>query len=61
MRAAGFTGNTTQGTLLTYMSFKSRVQAFAVKQVAGALLGDKGHKASDYGRTRQRRGEKRAE
>ena len=33
-RAAGFTGNTSQGTLLTYMSFKSRVQAFAVKLVA---------------------------
>ena len=46
-RAAGFTGNTTQGTLLTYMSFKSRVQAYAVKLVAAALVGDKGHKASD--------------
>ena len=33
-RAAGFTGNTSQGTLLTYMSFKSRVQAFALKLVA---------------------------
>ena len=32
---------------LTYMSFKSRVQSFAVKLVAGALIGDKGHKASD--------------
>jgi hypothetical protein len=46
-RAAGFTGNTSQGTLLTYMAFKSRVQAFGVKLVAGALVGDKGHKASD--------------
>ena len=46
-RAAGFTGNTTQGTLLTYIAFKSRVQAFGVKLVAGALVGDKGHKASD--------------
>jgi hypothetical protein len=46
-RAAGFTGNTSQGPLLTYMAFKSRVQAFAVKLVAGALVGDKGHKASD--------------
>ena len=46
-RAAGFTGNTSQGTLLTYMAFKSRVQGFAVKHVAGALIGDKGHKASD--------------
>ena len=46
-RAAGFTGNTSQSTLLTYMAFKSRLQAFAVKLVAGALIGDKGHKASD--------------
>jgi hypothetical protein len=46
-RSAGFTGAVTQGVLLTYMSFKSRVQAFAVKLVAGALVGDKGHKASD--------------
>ena len=45
--AAGFTGNTSQNTLLTYMSFKSRTQAFALKLVAGALIGDKGHKASD--------------
>ena len=29
------------------MAFKSRVQAFAVKLVAGALDGEKGHKASD--------------
>ena len=47
VRAAGFTGNTSQGTLMTYLAFKSRVQAFAMKQVAGALVGDKGHKASD--------------
>ena len=46
-RAAGFTGNASQGALLTYMSFKSRLQAFAVKLVAGALVGEKGHKASD--------------
>ena len=46
-RAAGFTGDTSQGTLLTYMSFKSRLQAFALKLVAGALVGDKGHEASD--------------
>ncbi len=45
--AAAFTGDTSQGTLLTYVTFKSRVQAFAVKLVAGALMGDKGHKASD--------------
>ena len=37
-RAAGFTGNTSQGTLLTYMSFKSRLQGFAVKLVAEARL-----------------------
>ena len=30
-RAAGFTGNTSQSTLLTYMTFKSRVQGFVVK------------------------------
>ena len=46
-RAAGFTGNTSQGALLTYMAFKSRVQAFAVKLLAGALVAEKGHKASD--------------
>ena len=41
-RAAGFTGNTPQSPLLTYMSFKSRLQAFALKQVGTALLHDKG-------------------
>jgi hypothetical protein len=46
-RAAGFTGNTSQGYLLTYMAFKSRLQAFAVKLVAKALIGEKGHKGSD--------------
>ena len=46
-RAAGFTGGTSQAPLLTYMEFKSRLQAFAVKLVAGALVGEKGHKASD--------------
>jgi hypothetical protein len=45
--AAGVTGSGSQGVLLTYMSFKSRVQAFAVKLVAGALVGEKGHKAAD--------------
>ncbi len=33
-RAAGFTGNTTQGPLLTYMSVKSRLKRFALKFVA---------------------------
>ena len=46
-RAAGVTGNVSQALLLTYMSFKSRVQAFAVKLLAGAVVGDKGYKASD--------------
>ena len=46
-RAADFTGNTSQSPLLTYMSFKSRLQAFAVKLVAGTLVGEKGHEASD--------------
>ncbi len=46
-RAAGVKGNASQGLLLTYMSFKSRVQAFAVKLLAGALVGEKGHKAAD--------------
>jgi hypothetical protein len=46
-RAAGFTGNTSQNTLLTYMSFKSRVQGFVLKLVGPALMGEKGHKGSD--------------
>ena len=33
-RAAGFTGSTSQGALLTYMSIKSRVQGFALKLAA---------------------------
>ena len=46
-RAAGFTGNTQQHTLLTYISFKSRLQGFVLKLVAKALVGEKGHEASD--------------
>ncbi len=46
-RAAGFMGGTSQSPLLTYMSFKSRLQAFAVTLLAGAIIGDKGYKASD--------------
>jgi hypothetical protein len=46
-RAAGVTGKTSQGTLLTYMPFKSRVQGFVMKLVAKALIGEKGHTASD--------------
>ena len=41
-RAAGFTGNTSQGPLLTYMAFKSRLQAFAVKLVARGPGGREG-------------------
>ena len=37
-RAAGFKGNTSQSTLLTYMAFKSRVQGFVLKLVGKALL-----------------------
>ncbi len=36
-RAAGFTGNTAQSTLLTYMSIKSRLQGFALKQAARSI------------------------
>ncbi len=46
-RAAGFTGNTAQNTLLTYMAFKSRLQGFALKTVGRTLLKDKATKASD--------------
>ena len=46
-RAAGFKGSTSQSPLLTYLSFKSRLQGFALKLVAGALVGQKGHEASD--------------
>ena len=36
-RAAGFTGNTPQSPLLTYWTFKSLLQAFAMKLVGKAL------------------------
>ena len=42
-RAAGFTGNTSQSPLLTYMHIKSRVQAFTLKLVGKPLVGKKGH------------------
>ena len=45
-RAAGFTGNTPQNPLLTYMAFKSRLQGFVMKLV-GRTLRDKGAEASD--------------
>ena len=46
-RAAGFTGHTSQSALLTYWTFKSLLQAFAMKLVAKALVGEKGKKGSD--------------
>ena len=46
-RAAGFTGDTSQGYLLTIMTFKSHLRASVLKLVGGALVGDKGHEASD--------------
>ena len=46
-RAAGFTGNTSQAPLLTYMAFKSRVQGLVSKAVGPAMLREKGHKAND--------------
>ena len=39
-RAAGFTGNTSQGPLLTYMPIKSRAQAFALKLVGKSMKDD---------------------
>ena len=33
--------------LLTYWTFKSRLRAFALRLIAGALVGDKGHQGSD--------------
>ena len=49
-RAAGFTGNTSQGPLLTYMSIKSRLpshaQGFALKLVARSIR-DEAYEASD--------------
>ncbi len=44
-RAAGFTGNTSQSPLLTYMAFKSRLQGFALKLLGPTLIGEKGHNA----------------
>ena len=46
-RAAGFTGNTRQSTLLTYMAFKSRLQGFVLKTIGPTLLEEKAFKASD--------------
>ena len=44
-RAAGFTGKTPQSPLLIYMSFKSRLRAFALKLVGEALFHEKGKEA----------------
>ena len=46
-RAAGFTGNTSQGTLLTYMTIRSGVRDFGLKLLGKHLIGKKGHEASD--------------
>ena len=46
-QAAGFTGTTSQGALLTYWTFKSRVQSFTTKLYAKAVIGDKGDIGSD--------------
>ena len=46
-RAAGFTGDTSQSPLLTYLSVKSRVQAFALKLVGKAVLAKKGREGMD--------------
>ena len=45
-RAAGFTGNTSQAPLLTYMSIKSRLQGFALK-LAARSISDDAYEASD--------------
>ena len=41
-RAAGFTGNTRQSPLLTYMAFKSRLQGFVLKTARASLDGREG-------------------
>ena len=41
-RAAGFTGHSQHGSLLTYMAFKSRVQGFVSKLVGKVLIGREG-------------------
>ena len=45
-RAAGFTGNTAQSPLLTYMTIKSRLQGFALKLAARSIR-DEAYAASD--------------
>ena len=45
-RAAGYTGNTSQNPLLTYLSIKSRLQGFALK-IAAMSIRDEGHEGSD--------------
>ena len=46
-RAAGFTGNTSQSPLLTYMSFKSHLRASVMQLVGPALVGQKGHEGME--------------
>ena len=45
-RAAGYTGNTSQNPLLTYLAIKSRLQGFALR-VAAMSIRDEGHEGSD--------------
>ncbi len=46
-RAAGFTGNSAQGALLTYLSIKSRHEALSLKFVAPRRIRDESNRASD--------------
>ena len=46
-RAARFTGDTSQSPLLTYLSIKSRVEAFALKVVGKAVLGKRAQEGMD--------------
>ena len=47
-RAAGFTGKTPQSPLLIYMSFKSRLQAFALKLVGRSPVPREGHRSVGF-------------
>ena len=47
VRAAGFTGNTSQSPLLTYMSFKSHLRASVLQLLGPALVGQKGHEGME--------------
>ena len=43
----GLYGQYPAGALLTYMAFKSRLRGFVLKLVGKAVVGEKGHRASD--------------